>query len=123
MGGAPSRHDRHPAAARRRQRQERLPPTLPLLTPHLSDELFAEPPVALPAMPLCEQVVEDYVATGLSLKAHPVRFFRDRLAALGAIRNAALRGERLLTAETQPSPSPDSFWCGSGRAPRRASCS
>ena len=46
---------------------------LPLLTPHLSDELFPEPPVALPAMPLCEHVVEDYVATGLSLKAHPVR--------------------------------------------------
>ncbi|HEX3936453.1 MAG TPA: error-prone DNA polymerase [Xanthobacteraceae bacterium] len=71
------------------------PPTLPLLAPHQSDELFAEPPVALPAMPLCEQVVEDYVATGLSLKAHPVRFFRDRLVALGAIRNAALRGEDL----------------------------
>jgi error-prone DNA polymerase len=61
----------------------------------LSDELFPEPPVALPAMPLCEHVVEDYVATGLSLKAHPVRFFRDRLAALGAMPNAALRGEDL----------------------------
>jgi error-prone DNA polymerase len=64
---------------------------LPLLTPHLSDELFPEPPVALPAMPLCEHVVEDYVATGLSLKEHPVRFFRDRLAGLGAIRNAEHR--------------------------------
>jgi error-prone DNA polymerase len=69
--------------------------SLPLLTPHLSDELFPEPPVALPAMPLCEHVVEDYVATGLSLKEHPVRFFRDHLAALGAMRNAALRGEDL----------------------------
>jgi error-prone DNA polymerase len=67
-------------------------PALPLLAPHLSDELFQEEAVALPAMPLCEHVVEDYVATGLSLKAHPVRFFRDRLAALGAIRNAELRG-------------------------------
>ena len=46
-------------------------------------------------MPLCEHVVEDYVATGLSLKAHPVRFFRDRLTALGAIRNAALRSDDL----------------------------
>jgi error-prone DNA polymerase len=64
---------------------------LPLLAPHLSDELFPEASVALPAMPLCEHVVEDYVATGLSLKEHPVRFFRDRLAALGAIRNADLR--------------------------------
>ena len=68
---------------------------LPLLTPHLSDELFPEQAVALPAMPLCEHVVEDYVATGLSLKAHPVRFFRDRLTALGAIRNAELRGDAL----------------------------
>jgi error-prone DNA polymerase len=73
---------------------------LPLLTPHLSDELFPEQSVALPAMPLCEHVVEDYVATGLSLKAHPVRFFRDRLTALGAIRNADLRSD----AVTQDSP-------------------
>jgi len=68
---------------------------LPLLLPHLDDELFPEPSVALPAMPLHEHVVEDYVATGLSLKEHPVRFFRDRLAALGAIRNTALRSEAL----------------------------
>ena len=66
---------------------------LPLLAAHLSDELFPEPAVALPAMPLCEHVAEDYVATGLSLKEHPVRFFRDRLAALGAIRNAELRSD------------------------------
>ncbi len=72
-----------------------LDASLPLLAPHLSDELFPEQPVALPAMPLCEQVVEDYVATGLSLKAHPVSFFRDRLTALGAIRNGELRGEGL----------------------------
>ena len=68
---------------------------LPLLAPHMSDELFPEPKVALPAMPLSEHVVEDYVATGLSLKAHPVRFFRARLAALGAMRNIALRGDDL----------------------------
>jgi error-prone DNA polymerase len=69
--------------------------TLPLLTAHLSDELFPEPEVALPAMPLSEHVVEDYVATGLSLKAHPVRFFRDRLIALGIIHNAQLRSDAL----------------------------
>jgi error-prone DNA polymerase len=68
---------------------------LPLLTPHLGDEFFPEPNVALPAMPLCEHVVEDYVTTGLSLKEHPVRFFRERLLALGAIRNAQLRDETL----------------------------
>ncbi len=68
---------------------------LPLLAPHMSDELFPEPAVALPAMPLTEHVVEDYVTTGLSLKDHPVRFFRERLGALGAMRNAALRSEDL----------------------------
>ena len=46
-------------------------------------------------MPLSEHVVEDYVATGLSLKEHPVRFFRDRLTALGALPNARLRGDDL----------------------------
>jgi error-prone DNA polymerase len=70
---------------------------LPLLRPHLSDELFPEEAVALPAMPLSEHVVEDYVATGLSLKAHPVRFFRDRLTALGALRNTELRSDPLPT--------------------------
>ncbi len=68
---------------------------LPLLTPHLSDELFPEPSVTLPAMALSEHVVEDYVATGLSLKEHPVRFFRDRLTALGAMPNTKLRDDGL----------------------------
>jgi error-prone DNA polymerase len=68
---------------------------LPLLAPHMSDELFPEPAVTLPAMPLTEHVVEDYVTTGLSLKDHPVRFFRERLTALGALSNAALRSEDL----------------------------
>jgi error-prone DNA polymerase len=66
----------------------------------LSDELFPEQAVALPAMPLSEHVVEDYVATGLSLKEHPVRFFRDRLDALGALRNAGLRGDELRPDQT-----------------------
>jgi error-prone DNA polymerase len=73
---------------------------LPLLAPHLNDELFPEPTVALPAMPLSEHVVEDYVATGLSLKAHPVGFFRDRLDALGALRNTALRSDELQQDQT-----------------------
>ena len=68
---------------------------LPLFAPLLSDELFPEPKTELPPMPLCEHVAEDYVATGLSLKAHPVSFFRDRLARLGAIRNVEQRSERL----------------------------
>jgi len=40
-----------------------------------------EPAVALPAMPLGEHVVNDYRALSLSLKAHPVAFLRDELAA------------------------------------------
>jgi len=61
----------------------------------MSDELFPEPEVLLPSMALSEHVVEDYVATGLSLKEHPVTFFRDRLKALGAISNADHRKENL----------------------------
>jgi error-prone DNA polymerase len=64
---------------------------LPLLAPHMSDELFPEAEVALPRMPLSEHVVEDYATTGLSLKAHPVSFFRDQLTRLGAMRNAKHR--------------------------------
>jgi error-prone DNA polymerase len=84
-----ARPTRRPAAAANAAEE------LPLLRPHLSDELFPEEAVALPVMPLSEHVVEDYVATGLSLKEHPVQFFRDRLTALGAVRNAELRSEAL----------------------------
>ena len=59
----------------------------------MSDELFPEPEIALPSMPLCEHVAEDYLATGLSLKEHPVSFFRDQLTQLGAMRNADHRSE------------------------------
>jgi error-prone DNA polymerase len=79
----------------RRAANSKIEDPLPLLTPHLSDELFAEEPVALPAVPLAEHVVEDYVATGLSLKAHPVRFFRDRLTMLGAVHNMELSSDAL----------------------------
>lgn len=53
--------------------------SLPLFARHMSDEIFTEPEVALPSMPLAEHVAEDYVTTSLSLKAHPVSFFRERL--------------------------------------------
>jgi error-prone DNA polymerase len=66
-----------------------------LLTRHRGDELFPEPAVALPAMTLAEHVAEDYVATQLSLKAHPIEFFRDDLDRLGARRNIEQRGDRL----------------------------
>jgi error-prone DNA polymerase len=40
-----------------------------------------EAPVALPAMPLGEHVVNDYRSLSLSLKAHPLAFLRAELAA------------------------------------------
>jgi error-prone DNA polymerase len=66
---------------------------LPLLAPHLGDDFFPEPEIALPHMPLSEHVVEDYVATGLSLKEHPITFFREDLKRLGAMSNAEHRSE------------------------------
>ena len=50
-----------------------------------------EAPVALPRMTLSAHVAEDYRTTGLSLKAHPCRFFRPLLASLGAVPSEALR--------------------------------
>jgi len=46
-------------------------------------------------MSLAEHVAEDYAATQLSLKEHPVKFFRDDLTRLGAMRNADHRGAHL----------------------------
>jgi len=39
-----------------------------LFAPHLGDEMFDEPAIALPQMPLQEHVVEDYRAVGLSFE-------------------------------------------------------
>jgi error-prone DNA polymerase len=52
---------------------------------------FEEAPTALPRMTLPAHVAEDYRTTGLSLKAHPCRFFRPLLTSLGAVPTAALR--------------------------------
>lgn len=68
-------------------------PTLPLFQPRMSDELFPEPEMALEPMALSEHVAEDYVTTGLSLKAHPVSFFRERLTRLRIESNAVLQDE------------------------------
>ncbi len=71
-----------------------------LLTTQRGDELFPEPAVALPAMSLAEHVTEDYAATQLSLKAHPVKFFRGDLDRLGALRNSEHRGDHLRNDQT-----------------------
>ena len=50
--------------------------------------------VTLPTMPLAEHVAEDYRTHGLSLKAHPIDFFRKALAARGVTPCGALKDER-----------------------------
>jgi error-prone DNA polymerase len=42
-----------------------------------------ESPIALPPMQPYEQVVADYRTTGLSLRAHPISFYREQLNRLG----------------------------------------
>jgi error-prone DNA polymerase len=61
---------------------------LPLLAPLAAGS--PELPAPLPAMGLGEQVVEDYRATGLSLKRHPLALLRPELAARRILRNAQL---------------------------------
>ncbi|MBE2278415.1 MAG: error-prone DNA polymerase [Rhodobacteraceae bacterium] len=53
-----------------------------------------EPPVLLPAMPICEHVVADYQTLRLSLKAHPMAFLRSSMARQGFIRAADLSSLR-----------------------------
>ena len=48
----------------------------------------------LPRMPLGEHVIHDYRSLGLSLKAHPVAFLRERLDRAGVTPNARLPSVR-----------------------------
>jgi DNA-directed DNA polymerase III PolC len=50
-----------------------------------------EPDVALPPMPIGEEVVNDYRFLRLSLRAHPAQFLRADLNARGTLRNETLR--------------------------------
>ncbi|WP_034658155.1 error-prone DNA polymerase [Chelativorans sp. J32] len=50
-----------------------------------------EPEMKLPSMPLSMHVVHDYQSLSLSLKAHPVSFLRDQLAAEKITPNARLQ--------------------------------
>jgi error-prone DNA polymerase len=54
---------------------------LPLFAAAKHREMAAEPDARLPAMPLSEEVVADYQTLRLSLKAHPLSFLRETLAA------------------------------------------
>ncbi|MQQ08570.1 DNA polymerase III subunit alpha [Epibacterium sp. SM1979] len=53
---------------------------LPLFEREMEGEVIAEPAALLPQMTLGEEVVEDYVAMRLSLKAHPVALLRPLLS-------------------------------------------
>jgi error-prone DNA polymerase len=66
---------------------------MPLLA--TAPDLFQEPPVGLPATTPGEHVVADYAAIGLSLKAHPMAFYRDRLRRRGVITSRAHRDQQL----------------------------
>lgn len=50
--------------------------------------------ISLPEMRLSEHVVQDYATTSLSLKAHPVSFIREKLAALRIISAAEIQNVR-----------------------------
>ncbi|TNJ41409.1 error-prone DNA polymerase [Phaeobacter sp. B1627] len=57
---------------------------LPLFAREIDGEIIDEPDANLPKMTLGEEVVEDYVAMRLSLKAHPLALLRDRLTPPGS---------------------------------------
>ncbi|MCX7564962.1 error-prone DNA polymerase [Sulfitobacter sp. F26169L] len=58
-------------------------PALPIFDHANTTSYGAEPQVSLPAMPKAEHVVADYQTLRLSLKAHPMGFYRNSLRAQG----------------------------------------
>ncbi|WP_164660664.1 error-prone DNA polymerase [Tropicibacter sp. Alg240-R139] len=69
---------------------------LPLFALDMEGEALDEPAAHLPEMTLGEQVVEDYVAMRLSLKAHPVGLLRHLLTP-GAMQVREVQKERAKT--------------------------
>ena len=67
----------------------------PLMTWSGTGDLFDEKRVDLPETTLGEHVVHDYAAISLSLKAHPIAFFREDLARRGVITSAAHWDDKL----------------------------
>jgi len=67
----------------------------PLMTSAGTGDLFDESPVHLPETTLGEHVVHDYASISLSLKAHPIAFFRDELASQGVISSSEHWDEQL----------------------------
>ncbi|WP_336470004.1 error-prone DNA polymerase [Candidatus Halocynthiibacter alkanivorans] len=72
----------------------RSPQPLPLFNDPIEGESIQEPAVTLPSMHLGQEVVEDYVAMRLSLRAHPMELLRPDMPGLtphAALVDAALR--------------------------------
>ncbi|CZT33511.1 error-prone DNA polymerase [Rhizobium sp. 9140] len=67
---------------------------LPLFAAAGEADLRADPAMRLPTMPAGEEVVNDYRALSLSLKAHPVSFMREAFARDGVVASRALSGLR-----------------------------
>lgn len=61
-------------------------PALPLFATDIDGEVVDEPTALLPQMTLGEEVVEDYVSTRLTLKAHPVALLRHILTPVAGAR-------------------------------------
>jgi len=62
--------------------------------PLIARQAVREAQVQLPFMSLPKEVAEDYRTTSLSLRRHPVSFFRDDLARMGVAACASLKGMR-----------------------------
>ena len=78
---------------------------LPLFDDHVEQHMDAEEDPHLPLIPDSHRVLHDYMATNLSLKAHPMAFLRSKLDALGVTANGDLHdivkcpsGRRVLVA-------------------------
>lgn len=70
------------------------PKPLPLFDDPIDGESIAEPQVTLPQMGMGEEVVEDYVATRLTLRSHPMALLRPDIPGLtphGQLLTAPLR--------------------------------
>ncbi|MFC2969615.1 error-prone DNA polymerase [Acidimangrovimonas pyrenivorans] len=65
-----------------RVRALRAPRPLPLFSDPIEGERIDEPAVTLPAMHLGQEVVEDYLALRLSLRAHPMELLRPHIPGL-----------------------------------------
>ena len=70
------------------------PAQLPLFAAMEAPELAPEATMALPTMPLAEEVAHDYQTQRLSLRGHPLQFLRAQLAAKGVVTCAALNAAK-----------------------------